>query len=347
MPVISFVKTDIEQKNILSTIRRAMELANWQDYIKKGKILIKINAVSAFSIPGANTSPLVLGGVLHIIREVYPDSELMIVDTDTAARSQLDKVWQLWGYDNIAREYNADIVNLTNEKWIEVPVEGHFLKKLFVPELLLGSDSLISIPVLKTHTWSKLTCALKNQYGFTPKDRHLFHTHLDQVIADINSVCSPDFIVVDGTVCLEAGGPVLGKPKLCNMIMASHDPVAIDTIACKYTGMEPKDIGYIKLSEELGIGSSRDIEIVGDSFESDYFIPAVQNLNSIWHKRLRMSPFGDFLFKSFIFKLMCLTSTAYQIYWFYKNKKKLFSKLYFPKNYCESIQWGKDIYISS
>ena len=177
------------------------------------------------------------------------------------------------------------------------------------------------------------------------KYRHLWHVNLDKAIADINKVCRPDFIVVDGTICLEAGGPVMGKPKVCNVIMASHDPVAVDTIVCKYMGINPQEIKYIKYSEEFGLGSSNNIEIVGDSLEINNFIPAIQNLNSIWHKRLRMNPFGDIFFKSFVFKLMSWVSTCYQIYWFYRNREKTISNQSFPDIYRKAVQWKKNIYL--
>lgn len=345
MSTVSFVNTSPNQKDLLPAVRRAMELIGWEKYIKDGRILIKINAVSGFLIPGANTSPLVLDAVLNILRENFSSSELIVVDTDSAARSQFDKACELWGYTKVAARYGATIVNLLHQHWVEVPVDGLFLKKLFMPEKVLDADTIISVPVIKTHTWSMMSCSLKNQLGFTPKNRHLFHPYLDQVIPDINLACRVHLAVVDGTIGLEAGGPVMGRPKVCNVILSGNDLVAVDSVVCRYMGIDPKEIAYIRLSEKMGIGSTQNVKLVGDEFQINCFVPAIQNLNSVWHKRLRMSPFGDILFRSFAFRLMSYASTTYQIYWFYKNRDRFINEQHFPATYREAVSWNQNIYI--
>jgi hypothetical protein len=55
-------------------------------------------------------------------------------------------------------------------------------------------------------------------------------------------------------------------PTTKNVILASDDQVAIDSVASKMMGFDPMAIGYIRIAHEqgLGIGDPAEIEVVGD-----------------------------------------------------------------------------------
>jgi hypothetical protein len=56
-------------------------------------------------------------------------------------------------------------------------------------------------------------------------------------------------------------------PHVKNVILASDDQVAIDSVAAKLMGMDPMtDCKFVRLAHEqgLGVGDPRDIELVGD-----------------------------------------------------------------------------------
>jgi uncharacterized protein (DUF362 family) len=64
---------------------------------------------------------------------------------------------------------------------------------------------------------------------------------------------------MDAVRILLANGPTggnLSDVKQTNMIIASHDMVAIDTYATSLFGLQPSDIGYIAASARLGLGTS-------------------------------------------------------------------------------------------
>jgi len=93
---------------------------------------------------------------------------------------------------------------------------------------------------MKTHCLTTMTCALKHFWGVVPRVRHQYHLVVDEAIADINQFLKPKvaFILVDGTVCMESDGPRTGKLKICDKILASHDPIALDATVAKYMGFE-------------------------------------------------------------------------------------------------------------
>ncbi len=79
------------------------------------------------------------------------------------------------------------------------------------------------------------------------------------MIALINKLITPDLILVDGIISKGR------TPKRLNLIMAGQDPVAIDFMAAKIAGLNPKRIKHIVKSENLGVGSTN-VKCVGDDW---------------------------------------------------------------------------------
>jgi len=79
--------------------------------------------------------------------------------------------------------------------------------------------------------------------------------HLDQCIADLNTVISPDLCVVDATEFITTNGP-FGPGELTRpgKVVAGTDRVAIDAYCCTLWGLEGKDIIHIRKAHEHGLG---------------------------------------------------------------------------------------------
>jgi hypothetical protein len=72
---------------------------------------------------------------------------------------------------------------------------------------------------------------------------------------------------MDGTFVGDGPGPRCMTPYVKNVLLASADQVALDAIAAKLMGFDPlKDIKFIRLAHEMGLGCGNpaEIEIVGD-----------------------------------------------------------------------------------
>ena len=96
---------------------------------------------------------------------------------------------------------------------------------------------------MKTHSITKISCALKNQFGCIPIKRKVqFHPHIDDVIVDANLAMKPNFSIIDGIIGLGgAQGPIWGPPIHSKTIIASPD-----TVCAKILGFHPNFIGHIK-----------------------------------------------------------------------------------------------------
>ncbi|MGD6807585.1 MAG: DUF362 domain-containing protein, partial [Candidatus Bathyarchaeia archaeon] len=78
-----------------------------------------------------------------------------------------------------------------------------------------------------------------------------YHKDIANVIVALNKAMPFDLCLID---CNIAAGV---QPRRMGLVMASTDPVAIDTAAAKIAGLNPNDISYIRKAEQEGVGSRR------------------------------------------------------------------------------------------
>jgi hypothetical protein len=121
----------------------------------------------------------------------------------------------------------------------------------------LQADYLINMPVLKAHSQTKMTCALKNLKGCIPdSEKKRFHRlGLHRPIAALNKALPTHLVLVDalcGDLCHEEGG----TPVRMDRIIAGRDPVLVDAYAAELLGCRPEEIPYLGLAAEFGVGSA-------------------------------------------------------------------------------------------
>lgn len=235
------------------------------------RCLLKINGMSDELLPGRNTSPWMLDGTLAAVRLRFPRTEFIVADSDTAGFPQFNRACRVWGYDAIAQRHGVRICNLSHEPTVTVQTDNPICPTMQFPQLVMQVDSIINLPVLKTHVITGITCALKNHWGLLPRFRYQYHPWVCDVIAEINrqvrhTVCS----LVDATVCIEGSGPKTGHPIVASVIMGSRDRVAVDALALRFMEMDPDLAPHVRLCEERGVGSCQ-VELEGDEFFTLHF----------------------------------------------------------------------------
>jgi uncharacterized protein (DUF362 family) len=226
-------------------------------------VAIKLNLHNYWtSSSGETTDPKVVEAIVDVIRMHTSPDEIYLVESD-ATVMRTKHSFKMLGYMKLAKQKNLKLVNLGKEKLIPLKpdVYAHatnsILQKIQVPEILTKANLFISVPKLKLHSLTGLTCSLKNQFGCIPiKRKVVFHESLNRAIAIINKAVTPDLIIVDGIISK-------GKtPKRLNLLMAGCDPVAVDFVAAKISGLNPKRIKHLIESKNLGVGSTN-VKCVG------------------------------------------------------------------------------------
>jgi hypothetical protein len=151
----------------------------------------------------------------------------------------------------------------------------------------------------------------------------------DQAIPDVNFYFKKTvFNLVDGTICMEGNAPRTGVPKICNVIFAGPDRVAIDYTVAKFMGLDADSIKHIENAEKMGIGSRKDVNIIGDPFEVNKFVPPSPGDQPIFKYEMmfRKTPLKPLIFDTPVFGCMCKIATFYNTKWWYGSKGKKYIK---------------------
>ncbi|MFH1197078.1 MAG: DUF362 domain-containing protein [bacterium] len=232
-------------------------LGGMKSFVKKGqKVLVKPN-IGWDTTPerAANTHPKL---VKRIIEQCYNAGAKEVYIFDHTC-DDWKRCYENSGIEKAVKDAGGKIVPGNTESYYqEVKINsGKNLKSAKIHELLLDCDVFLNVPVLKDHGSARLTISMKNHMGVV-WDRGYWHRNdLHQCIADFAAYRKPDLNIVDAYNVMKQNGPrgvsTADIVKMKSLII-SRDQVAADTAAAKLLGFEPKNVSYIELANELGVG---------------------------------------------------------------------------------------------
>lgn len=207
--------------------------------------------VSKPSSSGATTDPEIVEG---IIRYLHAHHIFDIVILESAwVGDDTERAFEVCGYLALQQKFGIRLLNVE-----KAPTLARTYNDLTIQvcKEALSLGFLINVPVLKAHSQTKLTCALKNMKGLIPaSEKRRFHQlGLDKPIAVLNKLIRPNLTVVDGIIgdlSFEEGG----NPVRMNRLFAGCDPVLIDAYAATLLGYKPTDIGHLRHAAAIGVGS--------------------------------------------------------------------------------------------
>ncbi len=136
-----------------------------------------------------------------------------------------------------------------------------------------SADGVVSICKLKTHNFTRLTGAVKNQYGCVPGlTKAQFHTRFPlpadfaAFIVDISAYIAARLYIMDAVMAMEGDGPNNGDPRALGLLLFSTDPVALDAIACRVIDLDPRHVPTCTAGQSAGLGvwESDLIDVVGE-----------------------------------------------------------------------------------
>jgi len=263
-------------RTVIKDYSELLKMANMKK-MKDNKNVIKLNLSWSLYYPACSTEPWQLDGLLNAMKtEKFNFKKIKAVENQTV----VTKPWK-GAYLNkwlpVLDKYNLEFTPLPNVKWVPFKPKGDvpFLDKIFpegleIPELYKGAN-VIHLPTMKDHGHTTMTGSMKNAFGgLLPKRRHHSHKHIHEVLVDLLTIqkeIHPNiFTVTDGTIAGNGAGPRIHMPYEANYILASYDPVAIDTVHAHICGHDPNKIDFIKLAHEkgLGCGDFKQIDIIGE-----------------------------------------------------------------------------------
>jgi uncharacterized protein (DUF362 family) len=207
-------------------------------------------AVTADS--GATTHPGILISIIEFLQEKGYHN-ISIVESAWVGDSTKEG-FRVNGYHQISKKYAVPLVDVKDDTYEKKTAGGITME---VSRTILDTDFLISLPVLKGHCQTAMTCALKNMKGcLSDRSKRLFHSlGLHRPIAALNTVRTADLVIVDslnGDLDFEEGG----NPVETNRMFACRDSVLCDSFGASLMGFELKDVPYIEMAEQLGVGTT-------------------------------------------------------------------------------------------
>jgi len=187
------------------------------------------------------------------------------------------------GIAQVAEVLGVAYADFTEGRQVSFP-EGELIKQFTIASAVLGADGLITLPKLKTHALTRMTGAVKNQFGCIPGmlkgEFHMRMPDVDrfaQMLVDLNRLLRPRLAIMDGIVGMEGNGPRGGNPRQVGAIIVSDDLVAVDATVCRIMNLDPALVGTVTHGTAWGLGNGADITYVGDPLEA--FVIADYDVN--------------------------------------------------------------------
>ena len=244
---------------------------------------LKANYNSADSFP-ASTHIDTLKALVQTLKTAGASDITM---AERSGMGDTQEVLEQMGVLSLSRELGFKAVVLDEigkEEWIKIDrSDTHWLKGFYIARIFHDADKVVQTCCLKTHRFGgHFTLSLKNSVGLVAKKvpggmyDYMWELHGSpfqrQMIAEINNYYNLDFALMDGTKAFITGGPESGTLVEPNLLLASHDRVALDAVGVailKLYGAKGKigeaDIfeqDQLKRAAELGFGVKSAADIV-------------------------------------------------------------------------------------
>jgi uncharacterized protein (DUF362 family) len=273
---VSIVRTnpDPDYPQIKKAVEQSFELIGGiEDIIKPGQLVL-INpswvAPPVDRASGCITIPEIPRAIADIVKEM---GARPIIAESSAVGVKTATVIETSGYQEL-REMGYEVVDLKkNQSEVSIPLEnGKVFDAVDCWGLVEKADVIISVPKLKTHDQTEMTCSIKKLKGLLTDNmkKQMHQQGLFEGVVDLLAAIKPQLAVVDAIICQEGIGPVFGTPVEMNLILAGKDLVAVDATCARLIGYDPKEtlLTVNAAARGLGVMDEKHIEVIGVPLDS-------------------------------------------------------------------------------
>ena len=256
------------------------------------KVIFKPNVTSGehFADPdtGITTHPGFIHGLIYYLRQQgAPARKLTIVEDPRDSDDNHPRHWRGTGFDTLSRETGVRLHSTTTYTVVKKKVPNpQVFERLSVSRLAVAPNTLVfNVPKMKTHNLGITTLGMKNLMGLVNVfDRHyclqswrdlpkeiqndprprrewfdrtcheMWQTGLARRLVDTAQVIHPALNIVEGVIGREGTGFQRGRNRPLGMAVVGINIVAVDSAASYIMGFEPRELLYLKLASEAGLG---------------------------------------------------------------------------------------------
>lgn len=270
---VALVKcTSYEQQEVDEAVRLAIELLGGLECLKplnRDSLLVLKPNLLAKSAPekACTTHPAVFRAVGKALQD-NGYNNLKYGDSPGNPMVKPEKVAAECGIKNAADELGIPIGQFEHGTEVDFP-QGRVADGFVLCDEVLRADGIINICKMKTHQLERITGAVKNTfgcvYGANKAASHARFATAElfaKMMADLNCLVRPVLHVMDGVSAMEGNGPQSGTPTPMNVILASTDPVALDSVFCHLVDLKPELVPTNIYGQEQGVGTYENVEVI-------------------------------------------------------------------------------------
>lgn len=254
---------------VYEAVKRGLDLLGGiLSFVKPGeKILLKPNVlVGAAPERCVCTHP----AVLRAVGKIFLEAGVALSCGDSPAFGGTGLNTRIAGLKQVIDELGIPLADFSKGTAVSYK-EGLLVKRFVIADCVLAADGLVSLPKLKTHGLTRMTGAVKNQFGCVPGFlKNQQHARMADpfdfaaMLVDLNTLLKPRLFIMDAVMAMEGNGPRNGRPRKIGALLISADPIALDAVACKIIALNPAFVPVFALGEKAGLGTYHDenIEVV-------------------------------------------------------------------------------------
>lgn len=232
----------LEQQNPAPVLERLLEsLGGLKTKVSCGDlVLIKPNFVAPF--PTATTDLAFIDFFIHKIREA---GAIPVVGESSGYEFDTEKTLEILGIRTFLGERRVDMLNLEDYGYVRIEL-GAGLPSVEVARMALEAKLIINLPVLKGHSITKITGAVKNFFGLLSKSsRRKLHCHrLHDAIARLPIKFENVLHFVDARKLLTRA--VFGETKPLDFCLAGRNPFTLDHFGSKLLRICPDSVRHLQ-----------------------------------------------------------------------------------------------------
>jgi uncharacterized protein (DUF362 family) len=242
---------------LVQTITAGLDSVGFdKEWIRGRKVLLKPNLVEPnSSFPQITTHPSVVLAAADVFRRW--GAEVTVGEGPGHVRdTEMALVESSMG-ESLAGE-RLPFVDLNYDDLHVVPNLGGCsrLQDFTFPRAVVEADLIVSIPKLKTHHWMGMTGSMKNLYGTLPGTVYgwpknvLHYAGIPNTVVDIFASVPRSVAIVDGIICMEGDGPILGTAKPMGLLGIGLSLPAVDATLARIMGLDPYKVPYLALADD-------------------------------------------------------------------------------------------------
>jgi uncharacterized protein (DUF362 family) len=273
----------VQYEKPLDSVRKAVDLCGGLDHLpSNASVFIKPNIVfwtrtTNFPKYGVITTSRVVEDMVVLLKE--RGIEDITIAEGTVLQDPKDMQTQMHafeslGYDTLEQRYGVKSLNIWERPFEKIDLGDGITLRFNVD--ILNSDFVADLPVLKTHSMTKVSLGIKNLKGMIDiNSRKKCHNtdpvrDLHFMVAKLADKMPPMLTLLDGIYTNERGPNVDGTMRRSNLLIASPDVLSADMVGAGALGFQPQDVPHLAhaaRNHKRPLDLS-DIDIIGESLES-------------------------------------------------------------------------------